>query len=32
MVKEGNILISGTFEDLEKSKDPFVTQFLKDAA
>jgi phospholipid/cholesterol/gamma-HCH transport system ATP-binding protein len=32
MLKEGNILISGTFEDLEKSKDPFVTQFLKDAA
>jgi phospholipid/cholesterol/gamma-HCH transport system ATP-binding protein len=32
MLKEGNILISGTFEDLEKSKDPFVEQFLKDAA
>ena len=32
MLKEGNILISGTFEDLEKSKDPFVTQFLSDAA
>jgi phospholipid/cholesterol/gamma-HCH transport system ATP-binding protein len=32
MLKEGNILISGTFEDLEKSKDPFVEQFLSDAA
>jgi phospholipid/cholesterol/gamma-HCH transport system ATP-binding protein len=32
MLSEGNVLISGTFEDLEKSKDPFVGQFLKDAA
>jgi phospholipid/cholesterol/gamma-HCH transport system ATP-binding protein len=32
MFKEGNILISGSFEDLEKSKDPFVSQFLSDAA
>jgi phospholipid/cholesterol/gamma-HCH transport system ATP-binding protein len=32
MLKEGNILISGTFEDLEKSKDPFVEQYLSDAA
>jgi len=32
MLKEGNILMSGTFEDLEKSKDPFVAQFLSDAA
>jgi len=32
MLKEGSILISGTFEDLEKSKDPFVAQFLSDAA
>src|SRR5580698_5909611 len=32
MLKEGNILISGSFEDLEKSKDPFVSQFLSDAA
>jgi len=32
MLKEGSILISGTFEDLEKSKDPFVEQFLSDAA
>jgi phospholipid/cholesterol/gamma-HCH transport system ATP-binding protein len=32
MLNEGNILISGTFEDLEKSKDPFVEQFLGDAS
>jgi phospholipid/cholesterol/gamma-HCH transport system ATP-binding protein len=32
MLKEGNILISGSFEDLEKSKDPFVAQYLSDAA
>jgi phospholipid/cholesterol/gamma-HCH transport system ATP-binding protein len=32
MLKEGNILISGTWEDLEKSKDPFVAEFLSDAA
>ncbi len=32
MLKEGNILISGTFEDLQKSKDPFVAQYLSDAA
>ena len=32
MLNEGNILISGTFEDLEKSKEPFVAQFLSDAA
>ena len=32
MLKEGSILISGTFEDLAKSKDPFVAQFLSDAA
>jgi phospholipid/cholesterol/gamma-HCH transport system ATP-binding protein len=32
MLQEGNILISGTFEDLEKSKDSFVAQFLSDAA
>jgi len=32
MLKEGRILTSGTFEDLEKSKDPFVAQFLSDAA
>jgi len=32
MLKDGNILIAGTFEDLEKSKDPFVAEFLSDAA
>jgi phospholipid/cholesterol/gamma-HCH transport system ATP-binding protein len=32
MLKEGNILISGSFEDFQKSKDPFVAQFLSDAA
>lgn len=32
MLKEGAVLITGTFEDLEKSKDPFVAQFLSDAA
>lgn len=32
MLKEGNILISGTFDDIQKSKDPFVAQFLSDAA
>lgn len=32
MLKDGNISISGTFEDLEKSKDPFVEQLLSDAA
>jgi phospholipid/cholesterol/gamma-HCH transport system ATP-binding protein len=32
MLKEGNVLIEGTFSDLQKSKDPFVTQFLSDAA
>ena len=31
MVNEGNILIEGTFAELQKSKDPFVVQFLKDA-
>jgi phospholipid/cholesterol/gamma-HCH transport system ATP-binding protein len=32
MLNEGNILVEGTFADLEKSKDKFVTQFLRDAA
>jgi phospholipid/cholesterol/gamma-HCH transport system ATP-binding protein len=32
MFKEGTISISGTFEDFQKSKDPFVAQFLRDAA
>jgi phospholipid/cholesterol/gamma-HCH transport system ATP-binding protein len=32
MLKEGNVLIEGTFNDLEQSKDPFVVQYLNDAA
>ena len=32
MLKEGAVLMAGTFDDLQKSKDPFVAQFLKDAA
>lgn len=31
VLNEGNILTEGTFEDLQKSKEPFVAQFLKDA-
>ncbi len=29
LVHEGNILTEGTFEDMEKSADPFVAQFLR---
>jgi phospholipid/cholesterol/gamma-HCH transport system ATP-binding protein len=32
MLKEGNVLLTGTFEDFQNSKDPFVAQFLSDAA
>jgi phospholipid/cholesterol/gamma-HCH transport system ATP-binding protein len=32
MLKEGNILLTGTFDDFQQSKDPFVAQFLSDAA
>jgi phospholipid/cholesterol/gamma-HCH transport system ATP-binding protein len=32
MLKEGNILLTGSFDDFQKSKDPFVAQFLSDAA
>src|SRR5712692_933443 len=32
LLNNGNILIEGTFEDLEKSRDKFVVQFLRDAA
>ncbi len=32
MLKEGNVLVAGTFDDLEASKDPFVVQYLSDAA
>ena len=28
LIHEGNILIEGTFDDLQKSEDPFVSQFL----
>jgi phospholipid/cholesterol/gamma-HCH transport system ATP-binding protein len=31
LMNEGNILIEGTFADLQKSKDKFVTQFMRDA-
>ncbi|MBE3144506.1 MAG: ABC transporter ATP-binding protein [Planctomycetes bacterium] len=29
LIHEGNILIEGTFDDLRKSKEPFVSQFLR---
>jgi phospholipid/cholesterol/gamma-HCH transport system ATP-binding protein len=32
MLKEGQILLTGSFDDFQKSKDPFVAQFLSDAA
>jgi phospholipid/cholesterol/gamma-HCH transport system ATP-binding protein len=32
LMKEGNIVVDGTFGQLAKSRDPFVVQFLKDAA
>jgi phospholipid/cholesterol/gamma-HCH transport system ATP-binding protein len=32
MLKEGSILLTGTFDDFRTSKDPFVAQFLSDAA
>ena len=32
LLRQGKVLINGTFGDLERSSDPFVTQFLKDAA
>jgi phospholipid/cholesterol/gamma-HCH transport system ATP-binding protein len=32
MLHEGSILVEGTFADLEKSKDKFVTQFLSNTA
>ncbi len=31
LMRDGQILIEGTFEDLQKSRDPFVRQFLNDA-
>jgi len=32
MLHDGNILVDGTFEDLERSKHPFIIEFLKDAS
>jgi len=32
LMREGKVLVNGTFEDLEKSRDPFVVQFLRNAA
>src|SRR5580658_3318440 len=32
VLNEGKTLFDGTFEDLDQSKDPFITQFMKDAA
>jgi phospholipid/cholesterol/gamma-HCH transport system ATP-binding protein len=32
LLREGKVVINGTFSELEKSPDPFVNQFLKDAA
>jgi phospholipid/cholesterol/gamma-HCH transport system ATP-binding protein len=32
LLRDGQILIEGTFEDLQKSADPFVAQFLNDGS
>jgi len=32
LLKEGNVVVDGTFGQLAKSRDPFVIQFVKDAA
>jgi phospholipid/cholesterol/gamma-HCH transport system ATP-binding protein len=32
VLNQGNILTDGTFNDLQKSRDPFVTSFLREAA
>jgi phospholipid/cholesterol/gamma-HCH transport system ATP-binding protein len=32
MLDQGKVLFEGSFEDLQKSTDPFVVQYLKDAA
>jgi len=32
MLNQGDVLFAGSFEDLQKSTDPFVIQYLKDAA
>jgi phospholipid/cholesterol/gamma-HCH transport system ATP-binding protein len=31
LMREGEVLVHGSFEDLEKSRDPFVVQFLRNA-
>jgi phospholipid/cholesterol/gamma-HCH transport system ATP-binding protein len=31
LLDQGKVLIDGSFEDLQKSKDPFVVKFLNDA-
>jgi phospholipid/cholesterol/gamma-HCH transport system ATP-binding protein len=31
LMREGEVLVDGSFEDLEKSRDPFVVQFLRNA-
>jgi phospholipid/cholesterol/gamma-HCH transport system ATP-binding protein len=32
LLRDGRILIQGTFQDLQKSKEPFVVQFLNDGS
>ena len=32
LLREGKVVIDGPFPELEQSPDPFVVQFLKDAA
>jgi phospholipid/cholesterol/gamma-HCH transport system ATP-binding protein len=32
LLKEGDVVVDGTFDQLSKSRDPFVVKFLKDAA
>jgi ABC-type transporter Mla maintaining outer membrane lipid asymmetry ATPase subunit MlaF len=32
LLRDGQILIEGTFEDLQKSSDTFVVQFLNDGS
>jgi phospholipid/cholesterol/gamma-HCH transport system ATP-binding protein len=32
LLRDGQILVQGTFEDLQKSSDPFVEQFLNDGS
>jgi phospholipid/cholesterol/gamma-HCH transport system ATP-binding protein len=32
VLQDGNILADGTFDDLQRSKDPFIVRFLEDAS